>query len=203
MIPASFLSLGLESRRRGAYGRRCHRLEATRIFYRLHCQTRRRHGLPPQPSRFFENIGRHAFESGHGFAAIAQFEGRPIAAALLVHDHRQAIYKFAGSDTRFQHLRPNNLVLWAAVKHCADMGFTSLHLGRTSLENVGLRRFKLGFGAVTGGLPGFLGSTSGTIRCAEQKKYQPKGRLYLDQIPLHVWSTSHTSGKFAKPTIRP
>jgi hypothetical protein len=48
----------------------------------------------------------------------------------------------------FQHLRPNNLMMWEAMKHYSEMGFTDLHLGRTSLHNEGLRRFKLGFGAV-------------------------------------------------------
>ena len=34
-----------------------------------------------------------------------------------------------------------------AIKRCADSRFDSLHLGRTSVTNEGLRRFKLGFGA--------------------------------------------------------
>jgi hypothetical protein len=37
--------------------------------------------------------------------------------------------------------------MWAAIKRLASDGFINLHLGRTSLANEGLRRFKLGFGA--------------------------------------------------------
>ena len=58
----------------------------------------------------------------------------------------RAIYKFGASDERFQHLRPNNLVLWEAIALLAREGFEDLHLGRTSLGNEGLRRFKLSWG---------------------------------------------------------
>jgi hypothetical protein len=39
------------------------------------------------------------------------------------------------------------ILLWQAIKRFASNGFDRLHLGRTSLVNEGLRRFKLGFGA--------------------------------------------------------
>jgi CelD/BcsL family acetyltransferase involved in cellulose biosynthesis len=122
-------------------------LEAIRIFYALHCRTRRRHGLPPQPIEFFENIARHALESGRGFVAIARREKQPLAAAVFFHEGHRALYKFGASDQQFQHLRPNNLLMWEAIKHCAAGGFAELHFGRTSLYNDGLRHFKLGFGA--------------------------------------------------------
>ena len=59
----------------------------------------------------------------------------------------QAFFKFGASDYRFQNLRPNNLLMWEAMKWLQERGITSLHLGRTSLTQAGLRRFKLGFGA--------------------------------------------------------
>jgi len=123
-------------------------LESMRVFYALHRRSRRRHGLPPQPVEFFENIARHIFEPGHGFVAIARQQDRPIAAAVFFHTGHLGLYKFGASDYEFQHLRPNNLLMWEAVKHCAAAGVTELHLGRTSLFNDGLRHFKLGFGAV-------------------------------------------------------
>ncbi len=122
--------------------------EAMRVFFALHRHSRRRHGLPPQPVEFFDNIARHVFGAGHGFVAIARHEGRPIAAAVFFHTGHLGLYKFGASDYQFQHLRPNNLLMWEAIKHCASLGVTELHLGRTSLFNDGLRHFKLGFGAV-------------------------------------------------------
>ena len=122
--------------------------EDMRVFFSLHRHSRRRHGLPPQPVEFFDNIARHIFGAGHGFVAIARHEGRPIAAAVFFHTGHLGLYKFGASDYRFQHLRPNNLMMWEAIKHCTSLGLTELHLGRTSLFNDGLRHFKLGFGAV-------------------------------------------------------
>jgi hypothetical protein len=123
------------------------KIEAVREFFALHCLNRRRHGLPPQPFRFFENIARHVLAAGQGFVAIARLAQQPLAACLFFHNCSEAIYKFGASDYAFQQLRPNNLVMWEAIKHCAANGFSRLHLGRTSLENEGLRRFKQGFGA--------------------------------------------------------
>jgi hypothetical protein len=122
-------------------------LDSIRTFYALHCMTRRRHGLPPQPFRFFENIARYVLAQGHGFVAIARWEDKPLAAGVFFYHGRKAFYKFGASDYAFQQLRPNNTLLWEAIKRCVDNGFDTLHLGRTSLANEGLRRFKLGFGA--------------------------------------------------------
>lgn len=122
-------------------------VEAMRAYYALHCGTRHRHGLPPQPWRFFEAIARLVFAPGHGFVATARFEGRTIAAAVFLGRGRQALYKFGASDYSQQHLRPNNLLMWEAMKRCSAMGFEILQFGRTSMANEGLRRFKLGFGA--------------------------------------------------------
>jgi hypothetical protein len=122
-------------------------LESVRDFFELHCQTRRRHGLPPQPYRFFENIGRHAIQPGLGWVISVEQHGRPLAAAIFFHFNRQAFYKFGASDFAFQGLRPNNLLMWEAIKWYAARGFETLHFGRTELGHEGLRRFKLGFGA--------------------------------------------------------
>ncbi|MCS7337950.1 MAG: GNAT family N-acetyltransferase [Verrucomicrobiae bacterium] len=122
--------------------------EAVREFYRLHCKTRRRHGLPPQPYSFFRNIAAHILQHGLGVVATANWEGRAIAAAIFLWFGRRAVYKYGASDYAFQHLRPNNLVMWQAIEWLAERRYESLHLGRTSRGNEGLRRFKQGFGAV-------------------------------------------------------
>jgi Acetyltransferase (GNAT) domain len=122
-------------------------LDSIRTFYALHCVTRRRHGLPPQPLRFFENVARYVLAQGHGFVATARWEAKPLAAGVFFHHGRKVFYKFGASDYAFQGLRPNNTLFWEVIKRCVDDGFDTLHLGRTSLANEGLRRFKLGFGA--------------------------------------------------------
>ena len=130
-------------------------LGAMRSFYRLHCGTRRRHGVPPQPFRFFENIARHVLVTGHGSVFTASHCGRVVAAAVFFHLGRQAIYKFGASDFSAQEQRPNNLLMWEAIRFCAERGCETLQFGRTSLANEGLRRFKLGFGTRERQLPAY------------------------------------------------
>jgi len=112
-------------------------------FYRLHVQTRRRHGLPPQPTSFFLNIYEHIIKPGLGFIVLAQRGSRSIAAAVFFRFGKNAIYKFGASDKRFQEFRANNLVMWQGIQLLAHTGVEKLHFGRTDCENDGLRRFKL------------------------------------------------------------
>ncbi|HZT21574.1 MAG TPA: GNAT family N-acetyltransferase [Verrucomicrobiae bacterium] len=121
--------------------------EAMDIFYSLQCRTRRKHGLPPQPRSFFQNIWRHLVSKNLGMIVIARFQNRPIAASVYFRRGGRAIYKYGASDETFQQLRGANLVMWEAIKRLARDGARSLDLGRTSLSNEGLRRFKLGWGA--------------------------------------------------------
>jgi hypothetical protein len=112
-------------------------------FYRLHVQTRRRHGLPPQPASFFVNIYEHIIKPGLGFIVLAQRGSRPIAAAVFFRFGKNAVYKYGASDKRFQEFRANNLVMWQGIQSLVHAGVEKLHFGRTDGENDGLRRFKL------------------------------------------------------------
>jgi hypothetical protein len=66
---------------------------------------------------------------------------------VFFHFGKQALFKFGASDLAFQALRPNNLLMWEAIKWHARGGLAVMDFGRTSLAAEGLRRFKLGFGA--------------------------------------------------------
>ncbi len=121
-------------------------LAAIRTFYGLHCTTRRKHGLPPQPFRFFQSIHQHILSRDRGFVVLARNERTAVAGAVFFHIGKKAIFKYGASDDRVQHLRANNLVMWEAIRWCATHGFDELDFGRTSLDNEGLRSFKLGWG---------------------------------------------------------
>jgi hypothetical protein len=210
-------------------------LAAMQTFYRLHCLTRKRHGVPPQPWRFFAKIHEHVIANDLGWVAVGYLNpatnesatanptsncrsgftprppseadesrrkaaptrcaqlavsGRsddvdpgkatlspsastkassfalrssadksaheaqarlqaptPIAAAVYFRSGQTVLYKFGASDETQQHLRANNLVMWEAIRRFAQEGFAQLDFGRTSLDNEGLRQFKLGWGA--------------------------------------------------------
>jgi hypothetical protein len=117
--------------------------QAIRDFYQLHVQTRRSHGLPPQPASFFLNIHEHIIKPGLGFIVLARYGYRAIAAAIFFRFGKNALYKYGASDKRFQEFRANNLVIWHGIQVSACAGAEKLHFGRTDCENDGLRRFKL------------------------------------------------------------
>lgn len=121
--------------------------EAVRRFFDLHVRTRRRHGAPPQPLSFFREVFRELIEAGHGFVVIAETENRPVAGAVFLHSGKSALYKFGASDDAALGLRPNNLVMWEGIRTLIGTGCQTLHFGRSSGTNAGLRRFKRSWGA--------------------------------------------------------
>jgi len=123
-----------------------------REFYRLNCLTRREHGLPPQPPRFFENLRSHVLEEGFGTLLLARHEGKAVAGAVFLHFAGKAVYKYGASDRRCQELRPNNLVFREGIRELCGKGIRTLSFGRTDLHHDGLRQFKLSWGTVEGTL---------------------------------------------------
>lgn len=115
-------------------------------YYSLHCLTRKKHGIPPQPVGFFHSIQRNLLHSGLGFIAIARAKAKPVAGAVFLHQGKQAYYKFGASDEDDLRLRGNNLVMWESICQLKKEGFALLNFGRTSITNEGLRRYKLGWG---------------------------------------------------------
>ena len=116
-------------------------------FYRMLCLTRKRHGVPPQPIHLFENIFDEIIKKGHGVILTAKYKDICIGAGIYFYLSEKAIFKYGVSDYSYQHLRPNNLILWEAIKYFIQIGCKEIDFGRTSIDNEGLRRFKLGWGA--------------------------------------------------------
>ena len=123
-----------------------HSLDSVREFHRLNAITRKHHGLPPQPFFFFKNVHKHIISRGKGLVVLASFEGRNIAGAVYFHFGGKAIYKYGASERKYQNKRPNNRVMWEAVRWYAEKGFESFSFGRTEPENDGLLQFKRGWG---------------------------------------------------------
>ena len=82
-----------------------------------------------------------------GHIITARFSGNIIAASMYFHFGDRVVYKFGASDMAYQHLRANNLVMWSAIVHYAQRGYRLLDLGKTEVQNEGLRKYKLAWGA--------------------------------------------------------
>jgi CelD/BcsL family acetyltransferase involved in cellulose biosynthesis len=129
--------------------------EAVQRYYDLHCVTRRRLGSPPQPKQFFDSIWAHFIKPGNGIVGLAWHGTIPVAGVVVLRHATQSIYKFGAADERYQHLRPSNLVMWAAIQHSVGLGMKNFHFGRTSFHQEGLRHFKKGWGSREGRLEYF------------------------------------------------
>jgi hypothetical protein len=123
-----------------------HELKAVKEFYRLNTLTRKTHGLPPQPYKFFQHLFDRVISRNMGFIAFATFDGQVVAANVYLHFGKEVIYKYGASDKAHQHLRASNLVMWEAVRWSCENNFQTLSFGRTEQENEGLMQFKAGWG---------------------------------------------------------
>ncbi len=119
----------------------------TETFYRLHLETRRRLGVPVQPRRFFRLLWEELVGTDLGFVLLAYAGPRPVAAAVFLTWNGNMIYKYGASDPEAWHARPNNLLLWHAIRRAIDHGNRCLDFGRSELDQEGLRSFKAGWGA--------------------------------------------------------
>lgn len=122
-------------------------LESIKEFYRLNCMTRKHHGIPPQPYYFFEKVYDYIISRNYGFVVLASYKGKNIAGAVYFHFGKKAIFKYGASDRRYQRLRPNNLIMWEAIKWYSRNGYEHFSFGKTEPENKGLIQFKDGWGA--------------------------------------------------------
>ena len=109
-------------------------------FYRLMRLTRRRHGVPPQPFVWFENL--LACLGKQVTIRVAAQAGRPVASLLTVSFKSTMVYKYGCSDARHHRLGGMPFLFWRAIQEAKDQGLKEMDLGRTDLEQPGLIAFK-------------------------------------------------------------
>jgi len=115
-------------------------------YYWLHCLTRKRQGLPPQPAYFFQHIQEHIIAMNFGFIALVSYKGKNIAGAIFFTFGHRAIYKFGATNMLYQYLSPNHLLLWNVIQWLCYHNYTELCFGRSTPTHIGLVQFKDGWG---------------------------------------------------------
>lgn len=114
-------------------------------FYKLMLLTRRRHGLPPQPLKWFRSL---VASLGENLKIRVSFKGNiPIASILTIVHKNTMVYKYGCSDMRYSNLGGNALVFWHAIQDAKSRGLTELDMGRSDFDNEGLATFKENWGA--------------------------------------------------------
>jgi CelD/BcsL family acetyltransferase involved in cellulose biosynthesis len=114
-------------------------------FYRLLLLTRRRHGIPPQPMRWFLSL-IDCF--GHALKIKVAFKDKqPIAAILTLRHKGVLVYKYGCSDERFHPLGGMHLLFWRTIQEAKRDGVQVFDLGRSDWKDAGLIQFKDRWGA--------------------------------------------------------
>lgn len=109
-------------------------------FYRLLTLTRRRHKIPPQPKKWFQNLIECFGEALR--IRLACKNGRAIAGMLTIRYKDTLVYKYGCSDTRFKSLGGTHLLFWKAIQEAKNAGLRTFDLGRTDAGQTGLVTFK-------------------------------------------------------------
>jgi len=132
--------------REGVNVRIARNIESVNDFYKLNLSTRKKHGLPPQPLKFFKHLENFLIKNGLCEIIEARYKDRVIASSIFLLFGKKVLYKYGASDYEFQNLRPNDLLFWEAIKHYSELGYSEFSFGRTNSKNETLRKFKLGWG---------------------------------------------------------
>jgi hypothetical protein len=109
-------------------------------FYRLLLLTRRRHQVPPQPRAWFSNLV--ACFGDHLKIRVASKQGQPLAGILTLRFQDTLVYKYGGSDLRYQNLGGMHLCLWRAIEEAKNAGLREFDFGRSDADDPGLIVFK-------------------------------------------------------------
>jgi CelD/BcsL family acetyltransferase involved in cellulose biosynthesis len=137
-------------------------------FYRLMTITRQRHGVPPQPKKWFRNLIECFGPSLQ--ICVASKSGRALAAMLTLRYKNTLVYKYGGSDTRFNNLGSVQWLYWEAIQRAKSEGLQEFDLGRCDRDQPGLMRFKRRWGAAESSLKYF--------------------RISRSERPLHVFDSN-------------
>ena len=114
-------------------------------FYALHAMTRRRHGAPLQPYRWFQNLLDCLSDRITIYMARL---GRQPAATILTARHKTTLmFKYGCMDPAYNRLGGTPHLFWKAIQEAKQQGLVLFDLGRSDIDNEGLIAFKDHLGA--------------------------------------------------------
>jgi hypothetical protein len=157
-------------------------------FYDLQLRTRRRHGLPPQPLRWFRNLVQ---SMGDDLTIRVVSKGCDPLAAMITLSHKNTVtYKYGCSDERFHKLGGTPSLFWKTIQEVKNQGMQVLDLGRSESGQAGLVQFKDRLGAVRTMLP-YWRYPAAKNESAERPAWQRQiARRIFSMVPDSILVTS-------------
>jgi CelD/BcsL family acetyltransferase involved in cellulose biosynthesis len=124
-------------------------------FYRLHLLTRRKHGVPIQPRRYFHLFQRLIVERGLGHVVVATYGGHVLSAGVFCRTQGTTLYKYGASDPAAAEMPANYLMFWTSMVHALESGCCRYDFGKTAVTHESLRFFKKKWATEESPLPYF------------------------------------------------
>lgn len=153
MHPKGRYNLGLAARH-GVQVRRSNRMQDLSVFYPLFEETGRRDDFFAEPYSFFLNLGAALFPCGQAELFLAEWQGKTLAALLVIFFGRRATYLYGGSSGQHRNVMPTYALHWAAAQAARERGCLEYDLygydpfGQPDHAYAGFSRFKKQFGGV-------------------------------------------------------
>ncbi len=157
-------------------------------FYALYALNRKRHGIPPQPRAFFEQVFARLNGPARARLYMADYESRPVA-ALITFEYRDVTWaKYEGVDASMRRVLPVYPLFWRAIEDACAAGHRVFDFGRTADDNTGLCEFKSRWGTERVPMPYFHAPPStgiSTVR-SDSLKYRVFTGVF-QRLPMQVF----------------
>ena len=122
----------------------------------MYRQTAARDGFAIRSSEYYLDIWRAFLQDGMAQPLVAEYQGEPVAAVILVRSEDRVIYMYGASTNKERKRMPNYLLQWEAIRWAKSEGASTYDFWGAPDEFVdsdrlwGVWRFKAGFqGQVT------------------------------------------------------
>jgi hypothetical protein len=103
--------------------------DALARFYELYQNSSKRAGFAAHPFGYFHSYLSIFGKNSKAWVFLAVFRDQPIAGAFIVSHGNTAYALAAGSEERFWHVRPNDILHWEAMRWARREGLSLYHLG--------------------------------------------------------------------------
>lgn len=85
------------------------------IIAEMYRETAARDGFTIRPLDYYLDIWQAYYDAGMAQPLIAEFEGEPVAAVILVRSGEKVIYMYGASTLKERQRMPNHLLQWEAI----------------------------------------------------------------------------------------
>ncbi|HLB49993.1 MAG TPA: peptidoglycan bridge formation glycyltransferase FemA/FemB family protein [Anaerolineales bacterium] len=132
------------------------------LLYHLYAETSVRDGFVIRHPDYYRDAWGGFIQAGRAQPFVAEVEGQPVAAIIVFHFAKRALYMYGMSSGEHREKMPNHLLQWAAIQWARAQGCTlydfwgAPDVFEESDPMYGVWRFKEGFNGTVVRTPGAL-----------------------------------------------